>query len=75
MKNIKFKDSRGRLTAYSFICGYVETKEKNGIQTEIWRDGGCFFYHIRRYDLINKKRIFWKNAKTLKEARKIANSK
>ena len=29
----KFRDSKGNLAAYSFICGYVEEKIKNNILT------------------------------------------
>lgn len=71
----KFRTKRNKLTAYSFTCGYIETKKKNAIETTIWRDGGCNFYNIRRIDSIVKSQIWWKDAKTIKEARKIANSK
>lgn len=71
----KFRTKRNKLTAYSFICGYIEVKNKDGIETTIWRDGGCNFYNIKRFNRVTGKRIFWKDAKTIKEARKIANSK
>jgi hypothetical protein len=70
----KFKDSRGKLTAYSFKCGYVESKVRNGIETDIWQDGGCSFYQVRRHDWNKGERVWWKDAKTLKAARKLANS-
>ena len=71
----KFKDSKGNLAAYSFICGYVEDKIKNNTLTEIFMYGGTRHYNIRRFILETKERLFWETSRTLKEARKIANRK
>ena len=70
----KFRDSKGNLAAYSFICGYVEEKIKNNILTEIFIYGGTRHYNIRRFNSESLERLSWDTAKTLKEARKIANS-
>ena len=43
MPTPQFRTSTGRLTAYSFSCGYLERKStdrdgygENGVDTEIW---------------------------------------
>ena len=70
-----FRTASNRLTPYAFVCGYIEKfRTADGVgaegQTvEMWRDGGCNFYHIRAHDYDTGKRLFWEDRKTLREAR------
>jgi hypothetical protein len=76
-----FRTSTGRLTAYSFTCGYREQRStdrdgygKNGLNTEIYHDGAI--YHVRQHDRrLNATlfRIYWKSYRTLAEARNVFN--
>jgi hypothetical protein len=61
------KTTKGKLTAYAFCCGYKEVNDKTGL--EIWHTSGC--YHIGGY---YKGEHFRRSAKTLKDARMIANN-
>jgi len=73
----KFRTSTGRLTAYSFGCGYLETKAtalSHGIETTIWHEGAC--YHVRQFDYspnATSFRVFWESFDTLNEARNLFN--
>lgn len=73
VENARFVNKQGLLTPYAFVCGYVEDYTNGSDTTQIYRDGGCNFYHIRRFTA-DSVRVFWRDAKTLKEARKIARS-
>ncbi len=76
-----FRTSTGRLTAYSFTCGYLERRStdrdgygKEGLDTEIYHDGAV--YHVRQHDRRTNPtqfRIFWKSYRTLAEARNLFN--
>lgn len=72
-----FRTASNRLTPYAFACGYVEEFRTapgvgaQGREVQIWRDGGCSFYHIRAHDYDAGKRLFWTDRKTLKDARKV----
>lgn len=59
----KLKDSRGRLTAYAFACGYVESDEP----AKLWREHGV--YHVNGINPVTGVR-FWESYRTLTEARK-----
>jgi hypothetical protein len=77
----QFRTSTGRLTAYSFTCGYRERRStdrtgygRNGLDTEIYHDGAVF--HIRQHDRrpeASQFRVFWKSFRTLAEARNLFN--
>jgi hypothetical protein len=81
MPTPQFRTSTGRLTAYSFGCGYRERKStdkdgygKNGLDTEIFHDGAI--YHVRQHDRrpeATQFRAFWKSYRTLAEARNLFN--
>jgi hypothetical protein len=81
MPNPQFRTSKGRLTAYSFICGYRERRStdrdgygKDGLDTEIYHDGAI--YHVRQHDRLSEAtrfRVFWKSYRTLNEARNLFN--
>lgn len=40
----RLKDSRGRLTAYAFACGYVESQEMGQAFITLGRYGGGLYY-------------------------------
>lgn len=72
MATPQFRTSTGRLTAYSFWCGYLERKSTGpeGLETEIWHEGAV--YHVRQHDYRPKAkqfRVFWESFDTLAEAR------
>jgi hypothetical protein len=77
MPTPQFRTSTGRLTAYSFGCGYLERKStdkdgygKNGLDTEIYNAGAI--YHVRQHDRrpeATQLRLFWKSYRFLAEAR------
>ena len=57
MPTFQFRKSTGRLTAYSFACGYRERRSTDrdgygneGLDTEIYHDGAV--YHVRQHDLL-----------------------
>lgn len=75
----QFRTITGRLTGYSFACGYIEQKStdrngygKQGLDTEIWMEHSQ--YHVRQHDRqpgADKFRTFWVTFDTLAEARNI----
>lgn len=77
----QFRTSTGRLTAYSFGCGYRERRTtdrdgygENGLDTEICHDGAV--YHVRQLDRRSEAtqfRVFWKSYRTVAEARNLFN--
>jgi hypothetical protein len=81
MTERQFRTSTGRLTAYSFSCGYRERRStdkdgygNNGLDTEIYHDGAV--YHVRQHDRrteATKFRVVWKPYRTLAEARNLFN--
>ena len=81
MPALHFRTSTGRLTAYSFSCGYRERRStdrngygQNGLDTEIYHDGAV--YHVRQHDRrpeATQLRIFWKSYRTVAEARNLFN--
>lgn len=71
VRNPKFTNKDGSLTAYSFACGYIQrcwvtNPELEQIEIDLYKDG-C--YHVRAYDLTNKFRLVWNSFDTLTEAR------
>lgn len=58
----KFHTAYGRLTAYSFACGYIE---RDGPFT-LWREHGV--YHVNGMDYTGSRH--WFTYRTLQEARK-----
>lgn len=72
MSTPQFRTSTGRLTAYSFACGYIERKstkphDDDGIETEIWMEH--MTYHVRQHDFGGAGRVFWESFDLLSEAR------
>lgn len=77
----KFRTATGRLTAYSFGCGYIEQKTTDSIKfrdsdlyTELYHEGAC--YHVRQFDRrpsAEEFRALWESFETLTEARKLFN--
>jgi len=70
---MKFRTKTGRLTAYSFACGYIEQKAKGELETTIWHEHGT--YHVRQHDHNPKTwgRRFWECFDTLAQARNCFN--
>lgn len=74
----KFKTKRGRLTSYSFACGYIEQKSTDftkfrdsDLYTELYHEGACF--HVRQFDRRPTAKTFrtmWETFDTITEARK-----
>lgn len=64
-----FMTKRGRLTAYSFLCGYIEQWFINSIRIEIYMEHRC--YHIRAFNL-HRQRLAWESTDTVSKARKMA---
>jgi hypothetical protein len=81
MATPRFHTSTGRLTAYSFTCGYRERRStdrdgygRDGVDTEIFHDGSV--YHVRQHDRREEAtqfRVFWQSYRTLSEARNMFN--
>jgi hypothetical protein len=81
MTTLEFRTITGRLTAYSFSCGYRERRStdrdgygEEGLDTEIYHDGAV--YHVRQHDRRSEAthfRVFWKSFRTLAEARNLFN--
>lgn len=70
--NSKEKNKFGtasRLSAYAFICGYLEKRERNGIEFTISMEHGT--YDIKALQLKDYMCLEWRGCSTLKEARKI----
>lgn len=64
----KFHTTKGRLTPYALACGYIEQKERDGIRTTLWHEGGpCF--HVRQHDHNTGTRLFWDSFESLPKAR------
>lgn len=73
----QFRTKTGRLTEYSFLCGYIEQKSTNPSQlrtadlyTELYHEGAC--YHVRQFDRRSGAEAFrtiWECFDTLNEAR------
>ena len=69
MTTPKFFTAKGRLTPYSFGCGYQERRElSNGVEVTLYKDGGPA-WHVRAYDKVNKVRVFWECFNLLTNAR------
>lgn len=71
---MKLNTKTGRLTAYGFACGYIETRTtRNHLETEIWQE--CGRYHVRQYsfDSLTWGGVFWECFDTLAEARNLFN--
>ena len=76
-----FRTSTGRLTAYSFSCGYRERRStdrdgygKNGLDTEIYHDGAV--YHVRQHDRRSRRNSvpsLLASYRTIAEARNLFN--
>lgn len=74
----KFHTTRGRLTAYSFVCGYIEEKSTNPAQlqeqdlyTQLYHEGAVF--HVRQLDRrpnAKRFRTMWECFERLSDARK-----
>ena len=43
--NAKFYNKNGNINSYSFYCGYVQSKRKNGIERKLYYDGN---YHVKK---------------------------
>ncbi len=78
MATPQFRTSIGRLTAYSFSCGYCERRSTDrdgyGLDTEIYHAGAV--YHVRQHDRrpdAIKFRVFWQSYRTIAEARNLFN--
>lgn len=64
----KFKTKTGRLTLYSFACGYIERKRtRDDIETTMWMEHGTF--EVRQYDHTKNERVFWQGFESLRQAR------
>lgn len=72
----KFRTADGRLTPYSFACGYIEQRttnprafRSNDIYTELYHEGEV--YHVRQFEHRGAKicRVFWVCKETLAAAR------
>ncbi len=76
----QFRTITGRLTAYSFACGYIEQKStskaygNNGLDTEMWKEHSTYF--VRQHDRRNgaiQFRTFWDGFNTVAKARNCFN--
>lgn len=63
------RTKQGYLRPYALECGYQEKKERNGVETTLWKYAGCYGYHVRQHDFNTHTRIFWETFETLTEAR------
>ncbi len=79
----QFKTKTGRLTAYSFACGYIEQRSTNptmadfrtnDLYTEMYHEGAC--YHVRQFDYrpgAKTFRVFWESFPNIRKARNLFN--
>ena len=70
--NPKFNNKDGSLTAYGFLCGYIQSKTystgKDEIRVELYHDS-C--YHVRKFDYREGKEFrVWESFDNLTDARK-----
>lgn len=68
MTNDKFKTKKGDLTPYALHCGYIQKNENNGIDLQLWHEGGPL-YHVKAFDFNLSKRLFWESFERLTDAR------
>ena len=61
----KFRTARGRLTPYSFACGYVERKGSGDNRAVLEQEHGV--YHVKGFQ---NGAHFWETFNTLIQARK-----
>jgi hypothetical protein len=82
MTTPQFRTKTGRLTAYSFACGYIEQRSTNhaefrdnDLYTELYMEHSA--YHVRQFDRRNPTRTpmmtLWEVFDTLSEARSLFN--
>lgn len=57
MKDKLFYIATGELSSYSLACGYIDKREKDGIEYQLWREHDC--YHVRI--LQNNTRLLWES--------------
>ena len=70
MNNKIFKTKDGRVSAYGFICGYIETFENENLSIRIHKENGCLSpYHVKAHDADNHL-ISWTSHETIPEAYK-----
>jgi hypothetical protein len=70
MSGPKFYTASGLLTRYALSCGYVETKTRGNIRTELYLEHGTF--HVRVIDdssYAKRVTLSWDTFRTLTEAR------
>lgn len=70
MFNTKFRNGQG-LTAYSFLCGYIQRVESKvsgeEIRIDLWLEHGCWHVRAHNYDSVG--RIEWVSEENLTDAR------
>jgi len=65
MINTLERNKRGELNEYSLSCGYLDKKERNGVEIRLFKQG-C--YHVQKANILHGKRIFWEVFDTRKSA-------
>ena len=67
----KFYNKSGDLSLYAFLCGYVQSKEKNNMRKELFLEHETF--HVKLYRLkdgLFSDVIIWDTFESLTDARK-----
>lgn len=65
----RFRNKNGDLSVYALACGYLQVREKGGIEYRLWHEGACF--HVRAVNSETRERIFWYSTEKLGAARKV----
>jgi len=65
---MEIRTAAGRISAYGFACGYVESVYHGRVNVCLWSEHGT--YHVRAHDHENKRRVFWDSFRLLSDARK-----
>lgn len=67
----KFRNTDGSFTHYAFACGHTQTKVIDNVEVTLYLENCC--WHIRAFDTVQHKRVFWHSCRLLTEARKLFN--
>jgi hypothetical protein len=63
-----FRTAAGRLTPYSFGCGYVEQFEAGGVRVVLEMEHSA--YQVKAFDHTNMRRVFWHGDRRLTPMRR-----
>ena len=65
--NNRFRNKNGDVSAYGFICGYIQERTIGKLRVKLYQEAGARFYQVIVF--YNDFRIKWETLETLKSAR------